>query len=157
MIFKKSYFNPLIEVTLDDSICLEASVRPVCSRGLGVPPREPSLQWCSLYSQTHRSNSGCYCVSPASTLSARWDLGCPGHPVSDSEVLGFGGGGGIAITAICHRGINRCSETSFGKHRTTSKVTVLRDMKPLGRGGKDVVFWWRGCCFHLGTWYVVGS
>ena len=94
MIFKKSYFNPLIEVTLDDSICLEASVRPVCSRGLGVPPREPSLQWCSLYSQTHRSNSGCYCVSPASTLSARWDLGCPGHPVSDSEVLRFGGGGG---------------------------------------------------------------
>lgn len=57
MIFK-SYFNPLIEVTLDDSICLEATVRPVCSSGLGVPPREPSLQWCSLYSQTHLHTTG---------------------------------------------------------------------------------------------------
>ena len=52
------------------------------------------------HSQMHHSNSGCYCVSPASTLSARWDLGCPGHPVSDSEVLRLGGGGGIAITSI---------------------------------------------------------
>lgn len=103
MIFKKSYFNPPLEVTLDDSICLEATVRPVCSSGLGVPPRGPPLKSCSLYSQTRLHTTGAWVLLCKPSFHPEWrerDLGCPGHPVSDSEALRFGGGGGIAITSI---------------------------------------------------------
>lgn len=99
MVFK-SYFNPLIEVTLDDSIAGGHSETcvfqwPWCAT------REPSLQWYSFHSQTrlHTTGIGVLLCKPGFHPECMERVGCQAI-LSVIQVLRFGGGRGRAITPI---------------------------------------------------------